>query len=173
MVDPGKIRYLLVTHIPFAPTKSGGIILDGRWARDMEGLAGSGWKLKVCAPEIRSASTIRTWGSTAAISPARVAIEFAGCLPIARLDSWAGAVPVAAFRTPASVETVQDSVDGLLPSLDDIQSVASAIGPLHTDRELLIRLAGAAPQRTLWKAPSQYRLPSIGRRACSQEKQID
>ncbi len=89
MVDPGKIRYLLVTHIPFARNKSGGIVLDGLWARDLGGLAGSGWKLRVCAPELNSESAVRTWGPTAATLSADGPIEFAGFSPIERrTDAW-------------------------------------------------------------------------------------
>jgi glycosyltransferase involved in cell wall biosynthesis len=85
----GNLRYLLVTHIPFARNASGGIVLDGLWARDLEGIAQSGWKVRVCAPELASEQAIRTWGPSAATLPATGPIEFTGFPAIARrVDLW-------------------------------------------------------------------------------------
>ncbi|HZT33955.1 MAG TPA: glycosyltransferase [Bryobacteraceae bacterium] len=64
-------------------------------------------------------------------------------------DAMAGGTPVIAFRTPASVETVRDGVDGLLAPLDDVEGLAEAIHRFHADRALLARAAAAARERGL------------------------
>ncbi len=84
-----RLRYLLVTHIPFARKANGDIVLDGLWARDLEGIAQSGWQLQVCAPELNDESAVQTWGPSAATLPAKGPIRFAGFSPIAcRIDAW-------------------------------------------------------------------------------------
>ncbi len=86
MSDP---KYLLVTHIPFARNSRGEVTLDALWARDLEGIAGSGWNIRVCAPELASGDALRTWGPGAAILPPGGAIEFAGFPALAsRKDIW-------------------------------------------------------------------------------------
>jgi len=64
-------------------------------------------------------------------------------------DAMAGGCPVLAFRTPASIDTVREDIDGLITPLDDTESLASAIEGLHRDRSRLARLATAARQRGL------------------------
>lgn len=89
MLDPGKIRYLLVTHIPFARSSGGGVVLDGLWARDLEGLSGAGWNLRVCAPELSSESSVRPWGPNTVTLPPAGPIQFTGFSAISRrLDGW-------------------------------------------------------------------------------------
>ena len=84
-----QLRYLLVTHIPFARNASGDVVLDSLWARDLEGIAQSGWKVRVCAPELESESAIRTWGPSAATLPKNGLIEFSGFPSISRrVDFW-------------------------------------------------------------------------------------
>ena len=84
-----NLRYLLVTHIPFARNASDDIVLDSLWARDLEGIARSGWKVRVCAPELASESSLATWGPNAATLPASGPIRFAGFPVIARrTDLW-------------------------------------------------------------------------------------
>jgi len=74
-------------------------------------------------------------------------------------DAMAGGTPVIAFRTPASLETVRDGVDGLLASLDDVESLAAAVQRFHTDRPLLLRCSQAARERALCNTRSEwYRL---------------
>ncbi len=83
------LRYLLVTHIPFARNAAGDVVLDSLWARDLEGIAQSGWHVRVCAPELRSEAAIRTWGPSAATLPKSGPIEFSGFPPIQRhIDFW-------------------------------------------------------------------------------------
>lgn len=62
-------------------------------------------------------------------------------------DAMAGGTPVIAFRTPASVETVSENVDGLLVPLGNIISLSYAIERLHHDRKLLVTMAEAARAR--------------------------
>jgi glycosyltransferase involved in cell wall biosynthesis len=82
-------RYLLVTHIPFMRNPDGSVALDGLWARDLEGIAASGWKLRVCAPQLAPDDRLATWGPTAQTIPADSAIQFVGFPAISRrLDAW-------------------------------------------------------------------------------------
>jgi glycosyltransferase involved in cell wall biosynthesis len=84
-----KLKYLLVTHIPFARKANGDVVLDGLWARDLEGIAQSGWRLRVCAPELKSESAIQTWGPSAATLPANGPIAFTGFPSVTRrIDAW-------------------------------------------------------------------------------------
>ncbi len=64
-------------------------------------------------------------------------------------DAMAAALPVLAFRTPASTDTVYDGIDGFLSPLDDVQGLAERIGYLATDRETLARASRAARRRAL------------------------
>ena len=64
-------------------------------------------------------------------------------------DAMAGAAPVIAFRTPASIDTVRDNVDGLICAMDDVESLAGAIARYHYDRPFLIRCAANARERAL------------------------
>jgi glycosyltransferase involved in cell wall biosynthesis len=83
------LRYLLVTHIPFARKSNGDIVIDGLWARDLEGIAQSGWQLQVCGPELKNESAIQTWGPSAATLPSDGAIGFTGFPSVARrTDLW-------------------------------------------------------------------------------------
>ncbi len=89
MPDTRQIRYLLVTHIPFARNADGGIVLDSLWARDLEGLCGGPWKLRVCGPELKTAEGMKTWGPSACTLPADGPITFTGFPPVARrVDAW-------------------------------------------------------------------------------------
>ena len=64
-------------------------------------------------------------------------------------DAMAAALPVLAFRTPASSDTVYDGIDGFLSPLDDVQGLAERIGYLATDRETLARVSHAARRRAV------------------------
>ncbi len=90
MVNQRKqLRYLLVTHIPFARKPDGDIVLDGLWARDLDGIAQSGWQLQVCAPELKNPSALQTWGPSAATLPSDGPIRFTGFSPVERrIDVW-------------------------------------------------------------------------------------
>jgi glycosyltransferase involved in cell wall biosynthesis len=75
-------------------------------------------------------------------------------------DAMAGATPVVAFRTAASVDTVRDGVDGLIVPLDDVEGLAAALRRFDRDRALLIRAAHEARTRALTNTRSawyQYR----------------
>lgn len=71
-------------------------------------------------------------------------------------DAMAGGAPVVAFRTPASLDTVRDGVDGLICPLDDAESLASAFQRLHENRPLLATLARNARQRALKETRSAW-----------------
>jgi glycosyltransferase involved in cell wall biosynthesis len=79
-------------------------------------------------------------------------------------DAMAAGLPVVAFRSLASQDTVRDGTDGLLAANADPESLAAAIAQLDRDRLTLNRLAAAARQRALdntksfWNA---YRLQMI------------
>lgn len=74
-------------------------------------------------------------------------------------DAMAGGTPVVAFRTPASIDTVRDGLDGLISPLDDAEALASTFQRLHADRPLLAALADGARQRALRETRSEwYRL---------------
>ena len=63
--------------------------MDGLWARDLEGIAASGWPLRVCAPELGPGDRLATWGPSAQTIPAGSPIQFAGFPAISRrVDAW-------------------------------------------------------------------------------------
>ncbi len=71
-------------------------------------------------------------------------------------DAIAAALPVVAFRTPASAETVYDGLDGFLTPMDDIQGLAERIAVLHRDRTLLAGAALAARARALENTRTEW-----------------
>ncbi len=74
-------------------------------------------------------------------------------------DAMAGGTPVVAFRTPASIDTVRDGLDGLISPLDDAEALASTFQRMHMDRALVAELADGARQRALRETRSEwYRL---------------
>lgn len=74
-------------------------------------------------------------------------------------DAMAAGLPVLAFRTPASADTVVDGEDGFLTPLDDVKALAERIGMLHADRNKLSNAAQAARNRALLNTRSEwYRL---------------
>lgn len=77
MPTPASIRYLLVTHIPFARTPEG-VQVDGLWARDLEGLVGSLGPVRVAAPELRGDRALQTWGPTSQVLGPDSGVSFAG-----------------------------------------------------------------------------------------------
>jgi len=82
-----QIRYLLVTHIPFARA-SGDIKLDALWLRDLEGLRGSIGPIVIAAPQLDEAS-LRGWGPTLASLEPDGNFEFVGLPAIrSRRDSF-------------------------------------------------------------------------------------
>lgn len=64
-------------------------------------------------------------------------------------DAMAAGLPVIAFRSPASQDTVHDRVDGLLTPNVDAEGLADGIGQFHEDREFLVRASQAARNRGL------------------------
>lgn len=71
-------------------------------------------------------------------------------------DAMAGALPVMAFRTPASAETVYDGLDGFLTPLDDVQGLAERLAGLDRDRNLLKSAARMARTRALENTRSEW-----------------
>jgi glycosyltransferase involved in cell wall biosynthesis len=82
------LRYLLVTHIPFA-RQGENVVLDGLWARDLEGLVSSLGPFRVAAPEHSSQLEVKSWGPSAAHLRKDCGISFAS-LPVLRSarDYW-------------------------------------------------------------------------------------
>ncbi len=76
------MRYLLVTHIPFARQADGSVMLDRLWAEDLQGLAGAVGNVTVAAPE-SEAQSMQAWGTGFASLTAQDGIAFIG-LPIRR-----------------------------------------------------------------------------------------
>lgn len=64
-------------------------------------------------------------------------------------DAMAGALPVIAFRSAASQDTVRHRVDGLITPNADAEGLADGIAQFHADREFLLRAAEAARGRAL------------------------
>jgi glycosyltransferase involved in cell wall biosynthesis len=71
-------------------------------------------------------------------------------------DAMASGLPVVAFRTPASIDTVYENTDGLLTPLDDVQGLAEAIARLHYDRDQLASLSRGARRRALDNTRSEW-----------------
>jgi glycosyltransferase involved in cell wall biosynthesis len=70
------IRYLLVTHIPFARIADGAE-MDALWLRDLEGLRESMGPVTVAAPQVKSAE-LRGWGPAIASVRNGEGLEFVG-----------------------------------------------------------------------------------------------
>ncbi|MEO8130375.1 MAG: glycosyltransferase [Bryobacteraceae bacterium] len=82
-------RYLLVTHIPFARSPAGHVVVDSLWARDLQGLVSSIGPIRVAAPEMGDPETLETWGPSSTTLDPGSGIEFAGFPAIAaRTDYW-------------------------------------------------------------------------------------
>lgn len=71
-------------------------------------------------------------------------------------DAMAGALPVIAFRSAASQDTVRHRVDGLITPNADAEGLADAVAQFHKDREFLIRAAEAARERALLNTKSVW-----------------
>ena len=79
-------------------------------------------------------------------------------------DAISAALPVVAFRSVASQDTVRDGIDGMLAANADPESLAAAIVHLDRDRPMLIRLSEAARLRALENTKSfwnAYRMQMI------------
>ncbi len=75
-------------------------------------------------------------------------------------DAMAAALPVIAFRSPASQDTVRDTLDGLLAANADPESLAGCIARFHHNRPFLAQASHAARLRALDNTKSfwsQYR----------------
>jgi glycosyltransferase involved in cell wall biosynthesis len=64
-------------------------------------------------------------------------------------DAMACALPVLAFRTPASEDTVRNGLDGFITPLDDPQSLSEKLAQLHEQRDVVADAARAARRRAL------------------------
>jgi glycosyltransferase involved in cell wall biosynthesis len=79
-------------------------------------------------------------------------------------DAMAAGIPVIAFRSLASEDTVRHQVDGLITPNADDEGLADGIARFHHDREMLVRTAIAARARALDNTKSfwnRYRLQMI------------
>ena len=79
-------------------------------------------------------------------------------------DAMAAALPVIAFRSPASQDTVRDTLDGLLAANADPESLADCIARFHHNRPSLAQASHAARLRALDNTKSfwsQYRAQLI------------
>jgi glycosyltransferase involved in cell wall biosynthesis len=57
-----EMRYLLVTHIPFAREVGETVKLDGLWAEDLMGLVKSVGPITIAAPQIDDPDSLQSWG---------------------------------------------------------------------------------------------------------------
>ena len=71
-------------------------------------------------------------------------------------DAMAAGLPVVAFRTPASVDTVVDSSDGFLVPLDDVQALAEKLFFLASDVARLKKTSRQARMRALNNTRSEW-----------------
>lgn len=71
-------------------------------------------------------------------------------------DAMAAGLPVLAFRTAASAETVYDGQDGFLTPLDDIQGLAERIAILHEHRGRLAAASIGARRRALENTRTEW-----------------
>jgi glycosyltransferase involved in cell wall biosynthesis len=71
-------------------------------------------------------------------------------------DAMAGGLPVIAFRSVASQDTVRHRVDGLITPNADAEGLADGITQFHNDRELLVRNAEEARERALLNTKSAW-----------------
>ena len=82
-----KIKYLLVTQIPFTTNAAGEPVVDRLWARDLIGLAESVGAVRVVAPEVPATAKFDTWGPDAMPIPIGCGVTFVGFPEIrSRLD---------------------------------------------------------------------------------------
>lgn len=71
-------------------------------------------------------------------------------------DAMAAGLPVIAFRSIASEDTVRDRVDGLLVPNANVESLADGIAQYHADRDFLVRCAEAARLRAQLNTKSEW-----------------
>lgn len=71
-------------------------------------------------------------------------------------DALTGGTPVVAFRTPASVETVRDGIDGLLVPLENTLAFSLAIEWCHHHRAQLAAMVKEARARALIETKSTW-----------------
>ena len=62
-------------------------------------------------------------------------------------DAMAAGLPVVAFRSAASQDTVRHRVDGIITPMADVEGLADALMQLHADRPLLTTMTAAAQAR--------------------------
>jgi glycosyltransferase involved in cell wall biosynthesis len=69
-------------------------------------------------------------------------------------DAMAGGLPVIAFRSVASQDTVRHQLDGLITPNADAEGLAEGVARFHKDRGFLVRAAEAARERALLNTKS-------------------
>jgi glycosyltransferase involved in cell wall biosynthesis len=77
-----SMRYLLVTHIPFARNAAGEPVVDALWARDLIGLSKSVGPIRVVAPEMTGTESLKTWGHNSEVMTASSGVSFRGFPPM-------------------------------------------------------------------------------------------
>ena len=83
-----SIRYLLVTHIPFARNTKGEPVVDGLWARDLIELARASGPIRVIAPELNPTNPLETWGPSSAVMSESSGVSFRGFPTMNSARSW-------------------------------------------------------------------------------------
>jgi glycosyltransferase involved in cell wall biosynthesis len=77
-----SMRYLLVTHIPFARNAAGEPVVDALWARDLIGLSKSVGPIRVVAPEMTGTDSLKTWGHNSEVMTESSGVSFRGFPPM-------------------------------------------------------------------------------------------
>jgi glycosyltransferase involved in cell wall biosynthesis len=72
------MRYLLITHIPFARNPGGEILVDRLWAEDLRGLVNAVGPITVAAPEVLRMGPLQAWGPSVETLQTRERMTFVG-----------------------------------------------------------------------------------------------
>ncbi len=73
-----KMKYLLVTHIPFRRAADGSAVVDALWAEDLRGLAAAVGSVTVAAPELARLVPGQSWGTGELVLLESEGIRFVG-----------------------------------------------------------------------------------------------
>ena len=99
------IRYLLVSHIPFAKEGDGAVLLDRLWAEDLKGLVAGVGPVTVAAPLV-SSQNLKSWG------PGTQSVSSADGLSFVPLPLHGGRLDLMfAARTRAALRQAVQSCD--------------------------------------------------------------
>lgn len=121
--------------------------------------------LQALAAQLGVSDSVRMPGSLAAGPELDAALQRADLFMMthrsndfgrAFFDAMAAGLPVMAFHTPASSQTVYDGRDGFLTPLDDVQGIAERIAGLHRDRAVLAAASRSARIRALENTRTEW-----------------